>query len=413
MHLSPPQLPPGSRIHFHSIQNSSLTGRSEVAIGIVKKPEKETAAEITTRNLDSDGWLGSFMPDRYFFDDANIEAVFTGLPNNPQLQIGGTISEVGGTGVPFPLTGKFSLQYSNQGIEISEFTWKSHERNQVTVTGRLPYDPLAQEPFLDGKLTLNGHIDFPALEDIGVLLEPWGIGKGSVVLDMDVNGSWGRPEGHILIQAENIEPPDTLKQYADSSVNFTCDIAAQGDSIVLKSANLNSRAYSAQATGSWKHGISINEFLQKRKAELKGELEADATVQLKDLNFLRDRFSWLRRIEGEMHGGLHVSGPVTNPSLKGSFSLKDGEISHTFNFPILSAVNLQGNFDERSLTIKICRPRWAALRLTSAEILTKRRNLLLLTCMSMAKMFCSSVIMTCGCAEMCSWMFQARWRVLL
>jgi hypothetical protein len=41
-----------------------LDGQSEVAIEIVKKPEKETAAEITTRNLDSDGWLGSFMPDR-------------------------------------------------------------------------------------------------------------------------------------------------------------------------------------------------------------------------------------------------------------------------------------------------------------------------------------------------------------
>jgi translocation and assembly module TamB len=38
--------------------------------------------------------------------------------------------------------------------------------------------------------------------------------------------------------------------------------------------------------------------------------------------------------------------------MKGSFTLKDGGISHTFNFPTLSAVNLQGNFDERSLTIK-------------------------------------------------------------
>jgi hypothetical protein len=329
-----------------------LDGQSEVAIEIVKKPEKETAAEITTRSLDSDGWLGSFMPNRYFFHDANIEAVFTGLPNNLQLQVGGTISEVGGTDVPFPLTGKFSLQYSPQGIEISEFTWKSHERNQVTLTGRLPYDPLAQEPFLDGDLSLKGHVDFPSLVDVAGLLEPWGIGKGSVALDMDVTGSWNQPEGHVLFQAEGIEPPDTLKQYMDSSVNLTCDIAALGGSIVLQAANLNSSAYSAQASGSWKHGISIKELLQNRKAEIKGELEADATVQLKDLNFLRDRVSWLRRIEGDMQGELHLAGPVTNPSLKGSFTLKNGEISHTFNFPMLSAVNLQGNFDERSLTIK-------------------------------------------------------------
>jgi hypothetical protein len=329
-----------------------LDGQSEVAIEIVKKPENETAVEITTRNLDSDGWLGSFMPNRYFFHNANIEAVFTGLPNNPQLQVGGTISEAGGTDVPFPLTGSFSLQYSSQGIEISEFTWKSHERNQVTVTGRLPYDPLAQEPFLDGDLSLKGHVDFPSLGDVAGLLEPWGIGKGSVALDMDVTGSWDRPEGHVLFQAEGIEPPDSLRKYMDSAMDFSCDIAALGGSIVLQTANLNSSIYSAQAIGSWKHGISIKELLQKRKAELKGELEADATVQLKDLNFLRERVSWLRRIEGDMQGELHLAGPVTNPSLEGSFTLKDGEISHTFNFPMLSAVNLQGNFDERSLTIK-------------------------------------------------------------
>jgi hypothetical protein len=329
-----------------------LDGQSEVAIEIVKKPEKETAVEITTRSLDSDGWLGSFMPNRYFFHDANVEAVFTGLPNNPHLQVGGTISEAGGTDVPFPLTGKFSLQYSPQGIEISEFTWKSHERNQVTLTGRLPYDPMAQEPFLDGDLSLKGHVDFPSLVDVAGLLEPWGLGKGSVALDMDITGSWNQPEGHVLFQAEGIEPPDTLRKYMDSAVDFSCDIAALGGSIVLQAANLNSSAYSAQATGSWKHGISIKELLQKGKAELKGELKADATVQLKDLNFLRDRVSWLQRIEGDMQGELHLAGPVTNPSMKGSFTLKDGGISHTFNFPTLSAVNLQGNFDERSLTIK-------------------------------------------------------------
>ena len=53
-----------------------------------------------------------------------------------------------------------------------------------------------------------------------------------------------------------------------------------------------------------------------------------------------------------MQGELHMSGPITDPAIIGSFSLLDGEISHTFNFPMLSTVNLQGEFDERSITIK-------------------------------------------------------------
>ncbi len=156
--------------------------------------------EITTRNLDSDGWLGNFIDNRYFFHGADTESVVRGLPGNPQVQLTGSIAKAGGRGVPFPMTGSFGLHYSSKGIEISEFTWKSHERNQLTLTGHLPYDPLAPEPFLDGEMSLNGHIDFPALEDIGWLLEPWGIGKGSLVLDMEITGSWNQPVGHILFQ---------------------------------------------------------------------------------------------------------------------------------------------------------------------------------------------------------------------
>ncbi|MFC1826679.1 translocation/assembly module TamB domain-containing protein, partial [Thermodesulfobacteriota bacterium] len=329
-----------------------LDGQSEVAIKIEKNFQKEIAAEISTLNLNSDGWLGNFIDNRYFFHGADIDTVFSGLPNNPELQIDGTVNEAGGKDVPFPLTGSFSLQYSSKGVEISEFTWKSHERNQVTVTGHLPYDPLAPEPFLDGELALNGDIHFPALEDLGVLPEPWGTARGSVVLDIDITGSWDQPQGHILLKADNIVPSDLLKQYMGSSLNLACNIAAQGDSIVLKSASLESAAYSAQAKGSWQHGISARELLQNRKAEFKGEVEADATVQLKDLNFLRDRVSGLRRIEGDIQGKLHVSGPVTSPSLHGSFFLKNGEISHTFNFPMLTAVNLQGELDENSITLK-------------------------------------------------------------
>ncbi|KPJ99067.1 MAG: hypothetical protein AMJ60_06210 [Desulfobacterales bacterium SG8_35] len=329
-----------------------LDGKGEIFTGISRSPGKEIAVEISTRNLDSDGWLRNFIDARYFFHGADIEAVLKGVPESTQMQVSGTVSEAGGTNVPFPLTGSFGLQYSSKGIEISEFTWKSLERNQLTLAGHLPYDPMADEPFLDGEMSLKGHIDFPALEDIGVFLEPWGIGTGSVALDFDVSGSWDRPEGHVHFQAEGIEPPGTLKQYMDSAVVLSCDIAALGGSIVLQAASLDSSAYTAQATGSWKHGISVKELLQNRRAELKGEVKADATMKLKDLNFLRTRLPWLRRLEGDMQGELHLAGPVTRPALKGSFSLKDGEASHTFNFPMLSAVNLKGDFDEQSITIK-------------------------------------------------------------
>ncbi len=160
----------------------------------------------------------------------------------------------------------------------------------------------------------------------------------------------------------------------DSPVNISCDITAQGDTIVLNSADLESTAYSAQATGSWQHGISVKELLQKRKAELKGEVTADATVKLKDLNFLRKNLPWLRRLEGDMQGELHVAGAANDPAITGSFSLKDGEASHTFNFPMLSAVNLHGDFDEHSITIKNMQAEVGGSPVNLREELTKRKD---------------------------------------
>jgi hypothetical protein len=328
-----------------------LDNKGEIAAGISRAPGKEVALEISTRSLDSDGWLGNYIAPGFFFHGADIEAVLLGVFENTQLQLSGSVSEAGATDVDFPLTGSFNLHYSSKGIEIEEFTWRSMERNQLTITGFVPYDPMAPAPLLDNEMSIKGHIDFPVLEDIGIFLEPWGISKGSVTLDMDVTGSWDRPEGHVHLEAKGIEPPGTLRQHMDSTVDFSCDIAALGGIIALQAANLDSSAYSAQAKGSWKHGISVKELLQNRRAELKGEVAADATVRLKDLNFLRRKLPWLRRLEGDMRGELHISGQVTKPVLKGSFFWVDGEASHTFNFPMLTAINLEGDFNERSITI--------------------------------------------------------------
>jgi len=337
---------------FSMHANLQVDGKGDISIGINRLPEKDITLEIATGNLDSDGWLGIFIDNRYFFHGADTESVVRGLPGNPQVQLTGSIARAGGTGVPFPMAGSFGLHYSSKGIEISEFTWKSHERNQLIVTGYLPYDPLAPKPFLDEEMALNGHIDFSALEDIGWLLEPWGIGKGSAVLDMEIAGPWNQPLGRIQFEAEGIELSETLKKYMDSPLNIRGDISAQGDTIVLQSANFETAAYEVQATGSWQHGLSVNELLKKDKVALKGDVTGDATVQLKDLNFLRKNLPWLRRLEGDMQGELHVSGPVADPAITGSFSFRDGEISHSFNFPMLSAVNLLGDFDKNSITIK-------------------------------------------------------------
>ena len=337
--------------HFSIGGALQIDGQSEVVISVAQLPGRETTVEIRAGNLGSDGWLGNFMDKRYFFHGADIEAVLAGFPENRRLQLAGSIEEAGRPGTPFPLTGRFNLKYSTKGIEISEFAWKSHGKNELTLSGFLPYDPLAPEPFLAAELALDGHIDFPSLEDIAVFLEPLGISKGSVALDVSLAGSWQQPFGHVLLQAEGIEPPDMMLEYTDAPMNLTCDLAAAKGSIVLNSATLESSDYAIQATGSWQHNLTLKELLQKNRAELGGNISADAEADLKNLNFFRKKFPWLRRFDGETQVKLHVTGPASDPAITGSFSLKEGEVSHTFNLPMLAEVNLQGEFDKHSITI--------------------------------------------------------------
>ncbi|MBU0480554.1 MAG: translocation/assembly module TamB [Proteobacteria bacterium] len=328
-----------------------VDGQGDLSLGMTKDPGGEMAAELSVRNLNSVGWLENFLDRRIFFHGADLNVRFTGSRQNPQVHLDGTVDKAGTTGVPFPLSGKFELRYSSRGLEISEFTWESHERNRLTLTGHLPYDPLGEKPFPDGEVTLLGHVDFPALEDISVFLEPLGIGKGSLALDLDLSGSWDKPVGRVLLKAEGVEPPIALKELVDSPMNLVCELTAQDDAIVLKSASLESDDYTVRGTGSWQHGIILKEFLQQGWTGLKGEVAAEASVKLKDLNILRKKMPWLRRLEGDLQGEIHVAGPVAGPAMKGSFSLQNGEASHQFNFPMLSAINLQGDFDEQSINI--------------------------------------------------------------
>jgi hypothetical protein len=107
--------------------------RGEVSVRLAGNPEIEMTGEIKTSRLDSSGWLKNFIDGRYFFQGAEIEAFFKGSPGSPQLQLAGVIEKAGAEDVPFPLSGSFSLHYSPKGIEISEFSWKSLERNTLTI----------------------------------------------------------------------------------------------------------------------------------------------------------------------------------------------------------------------------------------------------------------------------------------
>lgn len=329
-----------------------IDGKSDGALRIEKERQPGFRVAISASDLDSDGWLGDFVDSRYFFNGADIEAVVTGLPGRPRLQIGGSVARAGAAGVPFPLTGKFALHYSASGIEISEFSWESLDRNHLTLTGKLPYDPLAPQPYLAGDLLLKGHLDFSTVEDLAVFLAPLGIEQGSLSLDVDLGGSWAQPLGQILLRGEGLAPPGKLKEHLDSPMDLHCEIVVEAGAIILKAATLESTLYAAQVSGSLRHQIPLRELLGEPGKSLGGEVAVDATVQLKDLSFLRQKMPWLRRLEGDLQGKIHLAGPLAAPAINGSFSLQDGELSHIFNFPALYAVNVQGEFDEQSINIK-------------------------------------------------------------
>ncbi|MFN2368019.1 MAG: translocation/assembly module TamB domain-containing protein, partial [Desulfurivibrionaceae bacterium] len=168
---------------------------------------------------------------------------------------------------------------------------------------------------------------------------------------LDLNGSWDQPEGYVILNAEEIVPTGKVEEIFASPINLTANLLARKDGVDLKSAVLESERYSGQATGSYRHSVSIEELLQKPRSALAGEVSLDGAVRLKDLNFLSQRLSWLRRLEGDLQGEVHVEGPLADPGIKGALSLRDGEASHTLNFPMLTAVNLQADFNEQSITI--------------------------------------------------------------
>jgi len=328
-----------------------LDHRGELHIKLDKPVAQNLAAEITGRNIESGGWLAGFINDRLFFNGADITAALTNWPENPVLTATGRVDSAGEKNMPSPFSGSYDLQYSKKGIEIRDFTWVSLGRNRLSLTGHLPYDPANPDPFLADDLSLKAHVDFPVLEDIGFLLEPYGITKGSVNLDASLSGTWENPLGSINLKAKGLPPVESLKKYLHSDFDLSCSLNAKGDRIVLNSASLESVDYSVQASGTWRHDRAARELLQQNLAELPGEVNGEASVKVKDLGIIADRVDWLRRLEGNLQGKVILSGPLRDPELHGAFTLRQGEIFHTLNLPKLTAVTLSGTFNRNSVSV--------------------------------------------------------------
>ena len=310
------------------------------------------SARITTRNLSSDGWLADYIDDRLFFQGADIEASLQGWPEKPALEMTGRVLRAGGKEIPFPFGGSFSFLYSRAGVTVREFSWNSPGRNQLSLTGYLPYDPLNPEPFLAGELSLKAHLDFPRLTDIAFLLEPYGITGETINLDANISGTWKSPVGRVTLRATGLTPPDAIKEYLGAAAaDLSCSLKAADDYIILESATLDSSTYTVRGSGNWKHDLSAKKLLQQHIPDLQGEITADASAEVKDFHALADRIDWLRRLEGNLQGRLSLSGPIRKPIASGTFTFQDGEAVHTLNFPKLSAINLAGSFEKDSITI--------------------------------------------------------------
>jgi len=351
-----------------------LDHRAELHIKLDKPVGHDLAAEITGRHIESDGWLSAFINDRLFFNGADISAVLTNWPGNPVLKATGKVDSAGEKNVPFPFSGSYDLQYSLKGIEIKDFTWVSLGRNRLSLTGHLPFDPANPDPYLADALSLKAHVDFPVLEDIGFLLEPYGITKGSVKLDASLSGTWKNPLGSLELTAKGLPPAESLKKYLNSDFDLSCSLDAKGDRIVLNSAALDSAEYSVQASGTWQHNLAARELLRQDLAELPGEVKAEASVKVKNLGIIADRIDWLRRLDGDLQGSVVLSGPLKDPELHGTFTLRQGEIIHTLNFPKLSAVTLSGTFDRNSVNVDDLRAELGGSPISARGLLYKENG---------------------------------------
>ena len=109
----------------------------------------------------------------------------------------------------------------------------------ITITGRLPFDPLKRQtyPASAGDMTVD--LELPDLRLVSTMLPPDYAASGSLHATLSLRGTMVRPHSRLTISAHNVTLPSAIQFLLPGPFDLTCDLEADHDRYSFSGLKLN------------------------------------------------------------------------------------------------------------------------------------------------------------------------------
>ncbi|MBU1709157.1 MAG: translocation/assembly module TamB, partial [Proteobacteria bacterium] len=291
--------------------------------------------------------------EQLFFKDLDVDLEFSGPLNRPLITLQGTISEIGRTDAPFPLTGAFDLGYSDKGIIINKMSWWVQDNQRINLTGTVPYDPLAENKFLPGNLSLQGHMEVADLSILGFVPFLHDI-RGGLSGSVKLAGTWDNPLGSLQIKTQQFSVPSLYAYMPEKTINLEIEATLADQTLSVTRLLAESPSLFITGSGKWSEFPALPQVVKGDPQLVTGNLKGQGKLKVSNMSWLGQKITGIRRLGGLLEIDGFVEGPVSDPSISGALTITNGEIRPDYAVPSIRNFTLRADISKKFLTIKEC-----------------------------------------------------------
>ena len=323
-------------------------GDAEITLQGTLAEREESTLQVRAVNLTSRGWLDGLIGQGYQVDDADLFFTLYGPLAAPRAALSARLAGINCPQLTVPLAGDIAVDYeSGTGFAIRKFHFATPRGQQISLTGALPYAPLAAEPFLPTPLGLKGKVVLPDLQGVRVDADLKEMVAGEFHSEFALAGTWDQPSGRLTVKGSDLFLSQFITNAPHEPLAVEGDILLQSDALLLRKFTLAAPSVSMLAQGKWAGLPSVAELVRRPPAQLPGTVAVDGRLEMREVGWLTAYAEGLRRLAGHLQATVSMRGPAAKPRFGGGVTLTNGSIRLADStLPSLEKLELQAAFDE-------------------------------------------------------------------
>jgi len=322
-----------------------------LAITGALKPEAMNLL-VAAREVRCTPFIRELVDDRFFFRQADFSLRLMGSMDTPVATLTGKVSGLTDRQQTLSLDGEFAGRYSEQGLEIEQFSWQDATATRCAASGLLPLRLGGKNmPFLSGPLNFQARIDLPDSSLLQKIFPGFLSSSGPISADLALRGDWTAPQGDFNLRAADITAGPRLHFLPPGPLSFDCRGNLQKQRLEIAQCFVTAPTARLAIRGGLTGPTTLarledpDQFMALMVVDLNGSLA------LTDTSWVADRFAELRRVSGKLEGQFSLRGPARQPTAQATLSIRDGEVRTSTTLPTIRDIELDGRLDNRVVEI--------------------------------------------------------------